>query len=273
MEYIKAIILAVVEGVTEFLPISSTGHMILVEDILRLDQPESFSNAFMVVIQLPAILSVVVYFWKDLWPIGHARGFQASIGLWTRIVIGFLPAAVLGVLLDDLIDHYLFNPVVVALALVVGGVLLVWLERNPRQGGVPTAFDIDPRRALLIGLAQCMAMIPGTSRSAATIIGAMLFGCSRQAAVEFSFYLAIPTMLGATALKLLKGGIDYTPEQWGLLGVGSVVSFVVAYTVIAGFMGYVRKYSFAPFGWYRIALGGLVLALFFMGYVSVTETH
>lgn len=269
MDYLKAIILAVVEGVTEFLPISSTGHMILVEDILRLDQPDSFSNAFMVMIQLPAILSVVVYFWKELWPFGHARGFEASINLWIRIVIGFLPAAVLGFLLDDLIDAYLFNPLVVALALAVGGVLLVWLERRPKADGIATAYDIDYRRAVLIGLAQCVAMIPGTSRSAATIIGAMLFGCSRQAAVEFSFYLAIPTMLGATVLKLLKGGMDFTGQQWALLGVGSLVSFVVAYIVIAAFMGYVRKYSFVPFGWYRIALGGLVIVLYFAGLVSV----
>jgi undecaprenyl-diphosphatase len=269
MDYLKAVILAVVEGITEFLPISSTGHMILVEDLLRLNQPESFSNAFMVMIQLPAILSVVVYFWKELWPFGHARGFDASINLWFRIVIGFLPAAVLGFLLDDLIDAYLFNPLVVALALAVGGVLLVWLERRPKADGIPTAYDIDYRRAILIGLAQCVAMIPGTSRSAATIIGAMLFGCSRQAAVEFSFYLAIPTMLGATVLKLIKGGLDFTGEQWALLGIGSLVSFVVAYIVIAAFMGYVRKYSFVPFGWYRIALGALVIALYFAGLITV----
>jgi undecaprenyl-diphosphatase len=264
MDYLKAILLAVVEGVTEFLPISSTGHMILVEEWLRFGQPESFANAFMVMIQLPAILSVVVYFWKDLWPIGHARGFQGSMALWSKIAVGFLPAAVLGLLLDDWIDEHLFNAVTVAIALVVGGVVLIALERRPRTGGLATAHDIGYQRAALIGLVQCLAMIPGTSRSAATIIGGMMFGCSRQAAVEFSFYLAIPTMLGATALKLIKGGLDFTGEQWALLGVGSLVSFVVAYAVIALFMGYVRKYSFAPFGWYRIALGAIVLAVYFL---------
>jgi len=268
MDFLKAILLAVVEGVTEFLPISSTGHMILVEEWLRFGQPESFANAFMVVIQLPAVLSVVVYFWKDLWPFGHARGLEGAVSLWSKIVIAFLPAAFFGFLLDDWIDAHLFNSPTVALALIAGGVLLVLLEWRPRESAVATAYDVGYGRAFAIGLVQCLAMIPGTSRSAATIIGAMVFGCSRQAAAEFSFFLAIPTMLGATALKLLKGGVSYTGEQWALLAAGSVVSFLVAYLVIAGFMGYIRKRSFAPFGWYRIALGGVVLALYFLGHVA-----
>lgn len=263
MDYIVALVLAVVEGITEFLPISSTGHMILVEAWLKFQQEESFANAFMVIIQLPAILSVVVYFWKDIWPFASERGVEPTLLLWTKIITAFLPAAVLGFLLDDLIDAYLFNAITVAAALVVGGVVLIVLEWRPRADGLPSAHDIGYRRALAIGFIQCLAMIPGTSRSAATIIGAMMLGCSRQAAAEFSFFLAIPTMLGATALKLLKGGLGFTGEQWTLIALGSVVSFVVAYGVIALFMSYIRRYSFAPFGWYRIVLGLLVLSLWF----------
>lgn len=259
MDYIVAAILAVVEGITEFLPISSTGHMILVENWLQFRQEESFSNAFMVIIQLPAILSVVVYFWRDIWPWGSERGVEATLQLWSKILVAFLPAAALGFLLDDWIDAHLFNPVTVAIALVMGGVILILLEWRHTEGEVASAHDLGYGRALTIGFLQCIAMIPGTSRSAATIIGAMAIGCSRRAAAEFSFYLAIPTMTGACALKILKGGLNFTGEQWALLAVGSAISFVVAYGVIALFMSYIRRYSFMPFGGYRIALGGLVL--------------
>jgi undecaprenyl-diphosphatase len=262
LDYLIAVILAVVEGLTEFLPISSTGHMILVEDLLQMQQDEQFRNAFIVIIQLPAILSVVVYFWKDLWPWGHALGFQGAIRLWTKIVAGFLPAAVLGLLLDDLIDAYLFNTPVVATALVVGGIILLALEWRRRKVSVENIYDIGYGRAVLIGFFQALAMIPGTSRSAATIIGAMLLGCSRTAAAKFSFYLAIPTMLGATTLKIMKGGLSYTGEQWTILAIGSVVSFIVAYLSIKVFMGIIQRYSLAPFGWYRIALGGAIWIYF-----------
>lgn len=260
MDFLKAFILAVVEGITEFLPISSTGHMILVEELLKLDQDEHFRNAFIIIIQLPAILSVVVYFWKDLWPFGHVKGFAGSISLWLKIVAAFIPTAILGALLDNTIEYYLFRPSVVAVALVVGGIILILLERRPRKDGCQSAHDIGYRRAFIVGCFQALAMIPGTSRSAATIIGAMLLGCSRQAAAEFSFYLTVPTMLGATTLKMLKDDMTYTTQQWQILALGSVVSFIVAYIAIAAFMGYIKRHSLAPFGWYRIALGGTVLA-------------
>ncbi|MBI1320602.1 MAG: undecaprenyl-diphosphate phosphatase [Candidatus Hydrogenedens sp.] len=265
MDFLYAFLLAVIEGITEFLPISSTGHMILAESWLRFDQPESFANAFMVIIQLPAILSVVVYFWKDLWPWARPEGFAASFTLWTKIAVAFLPAAVLGFLFDDYIDAHLFNPPTVATALGVGGLVLIALEWRHREARISTTAAIGYGTAVAIGFFQCLAMIPGTSRSAATIIGAMALGASRAAAAEFSFFLAIPTMLGATALKLLKGGLGFTGEQWALLVLGSVISFVVAYASIALFMRYIQRHSFIPFGVYRIALALLVLVALWAG--------
>jgi undecaprenyl-diphosphatase len=262
--YLKAVLLAIVEGITEFLPISSTGHMILLEEYLKLSADKVFVDSFMVMIQLPAILSVVVYFWKDLWPfVGDRTETWPRINLWVRIGMAFLPAAVLGALLDDLIEAHLFNPVTVAVALVVGGILLILLEYRRHRGAIASARDIPLATAIGIGVIQCIAMIPGTSRSAATIIGAMLLGASRVAAAEFSFFLAIPTMFGATAFKLLKNGLRFNGEQWVVIAVGSVVSFLVAYAVVAAFMNYIRHRDFKPFGYYRIALGILVLAYFY----------
>ena len=266
MIYLKAGLLAIVEGITEFLPISSTGHMILLEEYLKLSADKVFVDSFMVMIQLPAILSVVVYFWKDLWPfVGDRTKTWSRISLWVRIGIAFLPAAVLGALLDDLIEKHLFNPVTVAVALVVGGILLIVLEYRRHPGVVATARDITLATAIGIGVIQCIAMIPGTSRSAATIIGAMLLGASRVAAAEFSFFLAIPTMFGAAAFKLLKNGLRFSGEQWAVIAVASVVSFLVAYAVVAAFMNYIRHRDLKPFGYYRIALGILVLAYFYAG--------
>lgn len=261
MDFLNAFILAVVEGITEFLPISSTGHMILVQDYLPLGGNKAFADTFMVAIQLPAVLAVVVYFWSVLWPFGKAKDTVGIITLWFKIVAAFLPAAVLGFLFDDLIDKWLFNSLTVALALIAGGVILLVIERKPPRNAIPKVQDISFRTGILIGFFQCLAMIPGTSRSAATIIGAMLLGASRPAAAEFSFFLAIPTMLGATSLKLLKNGFDFTAQQWALLALGSIVSFLVAYAVVAAFMAYIRTRSFSPFGYYRIALGILVLLL------------
>lgn len=264
MEFVKAVLLAVVEGVTEFLPISSTGHLILVEEFIALRGGPEFGSAFMVIIQLPAILSVVVYFWPRLWPFGKSREERDTVlVLWAKIGVAFLPAAVFGFLLDDFIEARLFNPVVVALALLVGGVVLLVLERSRRAPRFERAEEAGYGRALVVGLFQCLAMIPGTSRSAATIIGGMALGASRAAAAEFSFFLAVPTMLGAAALKLLKGGAAFSAGQWGLLAAGSVVSFAVAYAVVAFLMNYIRRHDFKVFGYYRIALALAVLAYFF----------
>jgi undecaprenyl-diphosphatase len=263
--FIKAILLAVVEGLTEFLPISSTGHLILLDRLVRLSSDSDFTDAFIVMIQLPAILSVVLYFWKDLWPF-HPDGAErrARFGLWLKIVLAFLPAAVLGVLFGDFIEAYLFNPGTVAAALLVGGIVLIVLEKRRRPGQFATARDIPVTTALLIGLIQCVAMIPGTSRSAATIIGAMLLGSSRVAAAEFSFFLAIPTMAGATAYTVAKRGLHFDALQWAVLGVGSVVSFLVALAVVAALMKFIQHHGFTVFGWYRIALALVVIWYFFL---------
>lgn len=268
VEFLKAIVFAVVEGVTEFLPISSTGHLILLEDFVRFEQSDNFTAAFVVIIQLPAILAVVVYFWSRLWPFGKPREERDKVlVLWTKILVAFSPAVVFGFLLDDFIQARLFNPIVVAVALLVGGVVLLVLEWREREVRFEHAVQAGYGCAFAVGLFQCLAMIPGTSRSAATIIGGMALGASRAAAAEFSFFLAIPTMLGATTLKLVKGGAAFTGKQWALLAVGSVVSFAVAYAVVAFLMNYIRRHDFKVFGYYRIALALAVLAYFlFIGF-------
>jgi len=239
---ILVIILAVVEGITEFLPVSSTGHMILVNKLIGGEYlSPTFTNSFLIIIQLGAILSVVVYFWKDLTPFVETKEkFVLRFRLWLKIIVGVLPAMVIGLFLDDIIDKYFMdNVTTIAITLIVYG-----------NG---TAF--------LIGFFQCLAMIPGTSRSGATIIGALLLGLSRPLAAEFSFYLAIPTMFGATALKLLKNGLVFTEREWAYLALGSAIAFVVAYIVIKWFMDFIKKRSFASFGLYRIILGIIVLVL------------
>ncbi|WBW49862.1 undecaprenyl-diphosphate phosphatase [Peptoniphilus equinus] len=279
MEFIKVILLGILEGVTEFLPISSTGHLILASEVLALHS-QSFENAFSVIIQLGAILSVVVLYFNRLNPFAKAKlvgidtdgevSFKdrlihrdpATMRLIAKIIIGFLPAAVLGFLFDDLIDKYLFNPTVVAVTLIFYGVVIIVMERQKR-----TSYKIDSlehlsvKDAFKIGFFQCLAMIPGTSRSAATIIGGMLIGCNRKSAAEFSFFLAIPTMIGATMLKILKLGAGFTLSEWGLIALGFVVSFAVAYAVIVKFLSYIQKHDFQIFGIYRIVLGVAVLVL------------
>lgn len=264
MEYLKAALLAIVEGITEFLPISSTGHMILVEDVLALKGGPDFVATFMVVIQLPAILAVMVYFWPHLWPFAPTNDTEKTLWLWAKIVVAFLPAMVLGFLLGDLIEQWLFNPYTVAVALIVGGLVLIVIERRRHANHFPTVHHLSFKTAFLVGCIQCIAMVPGVSRSAATIIGALLLGASRAAAAEFSFFLAIPTMAGATAYTLMKHGLHFTLDQWQIVAVGCIMSFLVAYAVIAFLMRYLRNHDFTVFGWYRIALGGLVLAAFLL---------
>lgn len=260
MDFLNAFILAVVEGITEFLPISSTGHLILVESWLSLGSDEKFNDTFIVIIQLPAILSVCLYFWRQLWPFAAGELQRNTLTLWCKVIAAFLPAAVLGLLFDDLIES-LFDNTVVAVTLILGGIVLILIERRDHQGGTTSIHDLSYRQVLGIGLIQCLAMVPGTSRSGATIIGGLLLGLNRSVAAEFSFFLAIPTMLGATSYKLIQSGFDYTGRQWGLIAVGSVVSFLVAYGVIAFLMAFIKKRSFTVFGVYRIILGIVVLIL------------
>ena len=267
---ILVIILALVEGITEFLPVSSTGHMILVNQFIGGEYlSPTFINSFLIIIQLGAILSVVVYFWKDISPfVGTKKEFGLRLQLWMKIIVGVLPAMVIGLLLDDIIDKYFMNnTLIIAITLIVYGVIFIGIEvvyklKNIKPK-VKKFSDLKYGTAFLIGFFQCLAMIPGTSRSGATIIGALLLGLSRPLAAEFSFYLAIPTMFGATALKLLKNGLAFTQMEWSYLALGSAIAFVVAYIVIKWFMGFIKKRSFASFGLYRIILGIIVIVLLY----------
>lgn len=263
------IIIAIVEGLTEFLPISSTGHMILTEFFLgeHSIRPE-FMKHFFIIIQLGAILAVVVYFWKKINPFVHSKEeFRDKFQLWMKILVGVFPAAIFGFLLDDYIDKYFMDNIyIVASMLIFYGIILIAVEYHHKSRHTrvkyPSFRRLHYRTALLIGCFQCLAMIPGTSRSGATIIGALLLGVARPLATEFSFYLAIPTMLGATLLKLLKGGIVYSMEEWIYLGVGSTIAFLVAYLVISWFMVFIQKKDFIFFGIYRILLGIVVLIIY-----------
>ena len=264
------IILALVEGITEFLPVSSTGHMILVNQLIGGEYlSPTFINSFLIIIQLGAILSVVVYFWKDISPfVGTKKEFGLRLQLWMKIIVGVLPAMVIGLLLDDIIDKYFMdNTLIIAITLIVYGVIFIGIEvvykLKKIKPKVKRFAGLKYRTAFLIGFFQCLAMIPGTSRSGATIIGALLLGLSRPLAAEFSFYLAIPTMFGATALKLLKNGLAFTQMEWSYLALGSAIAFVVAYIVIKWFMDFIKKRSFASFGLYRIILGIIVIVLLY----------
>ena len=261
-DFLSAIILGIVEGITEFLPISSTGHLIIVNQFVGFT--EQFANMFNVVIQLGAILSVVVYFRKRLIPSGRNRSSenQRIFDLWKKTLVGVIPALAIGYLVGDYIEERLFNTTVVALALIVGGIILLYIENRRPLNRITSVEHLTYKTALLIGFIQCLAMIPGTSRSAATIIGAMLLGASRVVAAEFSFFLAIPTMVAASGYTLLKSGSMLSSHEFLIVAVGFFISFVVAWLVIAGLMNYISKRDFKPFGYYRIVLGIIVLAYF-----------
>lgn len=270
IELLKAVLFGIVEGVTEWLPVSSTGHMILLDEFVKLQVSEAFYEMFQVVIQLGAILAVILLFFNKLNPFSPKKSPEQKNNtwqLWFKVIVAVLPSAVLGLLLDDWMDAHLYNYVVVAITLVIYGVAFLFMEKrnNDRQWKVQDVYDIDYKTAFLIGAFQCLSLIPGTSRSGSTILGAILLGVARPAGAEFSFFLAIPTMLGASALKLVKfllAEVSATGTEIGVLLVGCVVSFVVSVLVIRALMEYVRKRSFAAFGVYRIVLGALVLVYF-----------
>ena len=272
-DILRSVVYGVIEGITEWLPISSTGHMILAEQVLKFSFSDAFMEMFRVVIQLGAILAVVVLYFKKLWPFcgdngrdsGFAKHFRwPVIKLWCKIVVACLPAAVLGLLLDDWMDAHFYNSVVVAVMLIVYGIAFILVERRPRVATTAKLSRITYKQALVIGMWQVLALIPGTSRSGATILGGLLCGLSRGAASQFTFFLAIPVMAGASGWKLVKflanGGVFAAPEIAALL-VGCVVAFVVSLLAIRFLMDYVKKHTFTAFGWYRIALGIVVLAI------------
>ena len=270
LEFWKAVLFGVVEGITEWLPVSSTGHLILLDEFVKLEVSDAFYEMFQVVIQLGAILAVIVLFWGKLDPIFTKKSpseKKETWLLWSKVVVAILPSALVGLLLDDWMDAHLYNYVVVAVMLVIYGAAFIWVEKRnkTRNFSVETVEAIDYRTALLMGTFQCLSLIPGTSRSGATILGGIFLGISRAAAAEFSFFMAIPTMLGASALKLLKfvlEGSEPTTRELMVLIVGCLVSFMVSLAVIRGLMAYVRRRSFSVFGVYRIVLGALVLIYF-----------
>ena len=272
MELLKAVLFGIVEGVTEWLPISSTGHLILLNEFITLNVSDAFRSMFDVVIQLGAILAVIVLFFHKLNPFSPQKSEgekKQTWQLWFKVVAAIIPSGIVGVLFDDWMESHFHNATVVAIALIVYGVAFILVERrNARRVGGKTVEDvyaIDYKTALLIGCFQCLSLIPGTSRSGSTILGAILIGVGRSAGAEFSFFMAIPTMLGASAIKGLKfllSGVSATGTEIGVLIVGCVVSFLVSLLVIRGLMEYVRRHSFSAFGVYRIILGVVVLVYF-----------
>ncbi len=275
LEYLKAVFLGIVEGITEWLPVSSTGHMILVDEFIRLNVSPAFLDLFLVVIQLGAILAVAVLFFDKLNPFSRKKTSEekrSTLSLWGKVIVGVIPAGVLGVLLDDILEEYLMNYVTVCITLVVYGVLFIVIEKvraKKTMQGIPyrveTVEDLTYKDALIIGAYQTLSLIPGTSRSGSTILGGMLSGVSRTASAEFSFFMALPIMAGASLLKIAKfilEGNTATLDEVLLLVVGLVVAFGVSIVCIRFLMQFVKRHSFAPFGIYRIALGVIVLLYF-----------
>lgn len=272
LEIIKVVIVSIVEGITEWLPISSTGHLILLNEFLKLNVSAEFLEMFLVVIQLGAIMAVPVLFFERLNPFGSRRSTDDKsrvYRIWSKVIVGSIPAAVFGVLLDDLLDAYLYNYIVVAIALAVYGIAFIFVEKSRAEHKirVNSIDELTYKDALKIGGFQSLSLIPGTSRSGSTILGSMLCGVSRETSAEFSFFMAIPIMLGASGLKVVKfllSGINLDATELLILFVGIVVSFVVSLLVIRFLMNFVKLHDFKVFGYYRIALGLLVLFYFFI---------
>ena len=269
IEILKAILFGIVEGITEWLPISSTGHMLLVDEFIRLDMTDSFKEMFFVVIQLGAILAVVLLFWKKMFPFQFKDKTQPVVrkdifSLWFKVVAACIPGAVVTLLFDDYVDAHFHTPLVIAIALIFYGFAFILIENwnKKRKVRVESLNDITYQTAFLIGLFQVLAIIPGTSRSGATIIGALLIGVSRVAAAEFTFFLAVPVMFGWSLIKLIKFGFAFSTQELCALGLGCVVAFAVSVVVIRFLMGYIKKHDFKVFGWYRIILGAIVLGYF-----------
>lgn len=275
IEILKVIFLGIVEGITEWLPISSTGHMLLVDEFIKMNVSSDFKEMFFVVIQLGAILAVVVMFWNKMWPFKRKDtedgiNKKGSIlkkdiwSLWFKVVVACIPGAVVTIAFDDFIEAHLHTPTVIAITLIFYGIAFIIVERwnKTRTPKINTLSDITYKTAFIIGLFQVLSIIPGTSRSGSTIIGSLLIGVSRVAAAEFTFFLAVPVMFGLSFIKLLKFGLLFTVSELGILLVGMAVAFFVSLLVIKFLMGYIKKHDFQIFGWYRIILGAVVLVYF-----------
>ena len=274
IEILKAVLFGIVEGITEWLPISSTGHMILLNEFVTLDVSPEFWEVFLVVSQLGAILAVVVLFWNKLFPFDFSKRRKKNgiiktdiFVMWFKVLVACIPAMIYGILLDDLVEPYLYNATTVAIMLILFGVAFIVIENwnKGRKPRIKSLASLTYRDALIIGLFQLIAAVfPGTSRSGATIVGALLIGVSRVVSAEFTFFLAIPVMFGASLLKLVKFGLGFSMTEASLLIIGMVVAFVVSMGVISFLMGYIKKHDFKVFGWYRIVLGILVLLYFYV---------
>lgn len=275
LDIIKAFLYGIVEGITEWLPVSSTGHMILLEEFVKMDVSQDFWNMFLVVIQLGAILAVVLLYWNQIFPWDFSKEARQEKRvnkkdvwmLWAKILVACIPAAIVGVLFDDWLDEHLYNGYVVATMLIIFGILFIIIENKNKgkEAVIKTIEEIDFKTALIIGVFQLIAAIfPGTSRSGATIVGSLMIGVSRTAAANFTFLLAIPVMFGASLLKLVKFGLAFSGSEVAILATGMIVAFVISVIVIKFLMSYIRKHDFKVFGWYRIILGVVVLAYFFL---------
>lgn len=269
IEIIKALVLGIVEGITEWLPISSTGHMILVDEFLKLNVSEEFKSMFLVVIQLGAILAVVVLYFKKLIPLDvqnkKLHWKKDTLAMWLKIIVSCIPAAIVGVFFDDELEAVFYNWQTVSAALILFGILFIIIEKRNRgrEPKINSINDISYKTAVIIGIFQLIAAVfPGTSRSGATIVGALLIGVSRSVAAEYTFFLAVPVMFGASALKLVKFGFDFTSQELVILFVGFVSAFVVSILAIKFLMSYIKKHDFTAFGWYRIVLGAAVILYF-----------
>lgn len=275
IEIIKVVFLGIVEGITEWLPISSTGHMLLVDEFIHIDASESFKEMFFVVIQLGAIIAVIIYFWKKMFPFQLRDRSKPVIrkdvfSIWFKVVVACIPGTVVTLLFDDFIEAHLHTPVVIAAALIFYGVAFIFVESGSKGGkrvapgrlSAKTIDDISYKTALAIGLFQMLSIIPGTSRSGSTIIGALIIGVSRVAAAEFSFFLAVPVIIGLSGIKLLKFGLTFSSSELVILLVGMLTAFVVSMLAVRFLMAYIKKHDFKAFGVYRIVLGAIVLAYF-----------
>nr|WP_294468816.1 undecaprenyl-diphosphate phosphatase [uncultured Sellimonas sp.] len=277
MEILKAVLFGIVEGITEWLPVSSTGHMILLDEFIKLKGSEDFVNVFLVVIQLGAIFAVVLQFWNQLFPFQFKDKKRSVIEmdkmiLWGKILLACIPAAVIGILFDDVFEAMFYHAVPVAIALIVFGIAFIVIERwnKGRRPRMKTVEDLTVSAVLIIGVFQLIAAVfPGTSRSGATIVGALLIGVSRKAASEFTFFLAVPVMLGASLLKVLKYGFAFSGSELLVLAVGMITAFLVSIVVIRFLMDYIKKHDFQVFGWYRIVLGIIVLLCSMAGVIQV----
>lgn len=276
LEYLKVILLGIVEGITEWLPISSTGHMILLEKVCKFKEvSENFFEMYLVVIQLGAILAVVVMFWNKLWPFKKKRTENGKnkvavkpriIELWLKVIVGSIPAGIIGIIFNDLLDKYLYNYITVAITLIVYGVLFIVVEQfnRSRQPKVRKLTELSFKDSFLIGCFQALSLIPGTSRSGSTILGGIILGESRRVASEFTFFLAVPAMFGASLLKIIKFGFAFTVTEFVILVIGMITAFTVSLIVIRFLMNYIKKHTFTVFGIYRIILGAIVLITYFV---------